>query len=268
MNKKSPRRRCSAFPYSASLCVSSLVLLCAGASTRVPAQSVPTLAGACAVNKAQGVKVETPPPDAAGGIKLVVTGGDGKPLQRKRFFLLEKNLEQAGGLNWAAAPRRENYLKGASPQLLAWLKAHDCDTLYCPEYEAEFEGAVATVPEFKKAYEEGLRKYRSPKLALSWITVNFPLKEARTEFYKRKKAWLEDAARKSGRVMSVMTDEKGVAYFTGLKLRDYYVSNLIPLEDGNVLWNCAVSVPAPIPRQMYSVLVELSYPKRPDAATK
>ncbi len=142
-----------------------------------------------------------------------------------------------------------------------WLKKHDCDSLYCPDYEAEYAEAVKSVPEFRKAYEEGLKKYRNQKLALRWLTVNFPLKNVRTEYYKRKRAWIEQAAGRAGKVTSVMTDEKGEAYFTGLKLKSYHVSNLVPLEDGNLLWDCAVTVPPPVPARLHSVTVDFGYPK-------
>ncbi|MGB8508813.1 MAG: hypothetical protein WCD76_10430 [Pyrinomonadaceae bacterium] len=249
------------------LCLSALLLVSGINSLKAPARTISPAYGTCTVNTAKGSKAEdSPPPDALGGIKLTVTGGDGKPLGRKRFFLLEKDIQHAGGLDWNAVPRRDSFLSGASIELRAWLKRHDCDSIYCPEYEAEYESAARSVPEFKTAYEEGLRKYKNPKLALRWITVNLPLRKARTEFYARKKAWLEQAARQGGEVMSVMTDEKGVAYFTGVRLKDYYISNLIPLEDGDVLWNCAVTVQPPIPRQLYSVAVELAYPKPPTPA--
>lgn len=230
------------------------------------AQTTPAQ-GACKVINPQGVKPDaSPAPDATGGIRLAVTGGDGKPLQRKRFYLLEKNVQEGGQPDWSGVPRRADYLKGASPQLQEWLRRHDCDSLYCPEYEAEYAEAVKTIPEFKKAYEDGLKKYRNQKLALRWVTVNFPLKNVRTEYYKRKKAWLEQAAGKAGKVTSAMTDEKGVAFFTGLSLKSFYVSNLVPLEDGNVLWNCAVTVPPPVPRQLHSVTVEFSVAKAAAAA--
>lgn len=218
----------------------------------------------------------TPSADTTSGIRIVVTGADGKPLQRKRFYLLERDVTKDASFNPASAPKRDDFLAGASPELREWLKKHECDSLYCPEYEATYEDAVKTVPEFKRAYDEGMKKYKNPKLALEWITVNFPLKNVRMEFYNRKKAWLEQAWEKGGKVMSattdekgapvmkgvsVMTDEKGVAYFTGVKLRTYYVSNLIPLEEGNVLWSCEVTVPAPIPRQLHSVSFTLSAPK-------
>ncbi|MCA1593992.1 MAG: hypothetical protein LC754_15335 [Acidobacteria bacterium] len=70
------------------------------------------------VNTAKGVKAEAAPaPDALSGIKLTVTGRDGKPLPRKRFYLLEKNIQEDGVLNWRDAPKRDAFLSGASAQL-------------------------------------------------------------------------------------------------------------------------------------------------------
>ena len=217
-----------------------------------------TPAGTCKVNAPQGVKPEASA-DATTGIRLTVTGADGKPVQRKRFYLLERSAK-ASAEGTPAAPRREDFLQGASPPLREWLARHDCDTLYCPEYEAQYAEAVKTVPEFKRAYDEGLRKYGSERLALQWLTVNFPLRNVRTEYYMRKKAWLEDAARRAGKVSSVMTDEKGVAFFTGVRPRAYFVSNLAPLE-GGLVWACRVTAGPPIPKQLHSVTVEMSAAK-------
>jgi hypothetical protein len=63
-----------------------------------------------------------------------------------------------------------------------------------------------------------------------------------------------------------MTDEKGEAYFLGVKPGDYYVSNIFPLEAGNVLWDCKVTVPPPVPARLHSVSVDLGYPKTTAAA--
>ncbi|HWW77613.1 MAG TPA: hypothetical protein VNZ44_19575, partial [Pyrinomonadaceae bacterium] len=173
---------------------------------------------------------------------------------RKRFFLLRQSvLATPGVIDWASMPKRADYLQGASPQLREWLARHDCDSLYCPEFEAEFPEAVKTVPEFKRAYEEGLRKYRSERLALKWLAVNFPLKNVRSEYFKRKRAWIEEAARKTGRVVSFMTDEKGRAIMTGFPPGDYYVSNLFPFEEGGPVWDCKVKALPPNPRQMWAV---------------
>ena len=243
-------------PGTNSVALALGILLAAAACAR--AQSAP--AGACKVNTPQGVKPEaSPAADATTGIRILVTGADGKPVQRKRFYLLERSA-QASSAGSTAAPRREDFLQGASPQLREWLARHDCDTLYCPEYEAGYAEAVKTVPEFKKAYDDGLRRYGSDRLALQWLTVNFPLKQVRTEYYRRKKAWLEEAARRAGKVSSVMTDEKGAAFFTGVRPRAYFVSNLAPLE-GGLLWDCQVTPPPPIPKQLHSVTVEMSAAK-------
>ena len=241
----------------------ALGLLFCGAQSAA-AQAAPA-EGVCKVTAAQVAKEEAPPaPDLTSGIRLKVLGGaDWKtPVKRKRFYLLERSVREGGRQpDWSSLPRRADYLKGASTELQEWLKKHDCDSLYCPDYEAEYADAVKFVPEFKKAYEEGLKKYRNQKLALRWLTVNFPLKNVRTEYYKRKRAWIEQAASRAGKVTSVMTDEKGEAYFTGLKLKSYYVSNLVPLEDGNVVWDCAVTVPPPVPARLHSVSVDLGSPK-------
>jgi hypothetical protein len=223
-------------------------------------------AGACKTTLPPGVKADAPVPSGETvGIRLVVNGPDGKPLQRKRFFLLERSAATSIGTGTPPAPRREEFLKNASPQLREWLSRHDCDTLYCPEYEAEYAEAVKTVPEFKRAYDEGLRKYRSERLALRWITVNFPAREARTEYYNRKKLWLEKAGQRAGAVGSVMTDEKGVGYLTNVKPGAYYVSNLLPLEAGGMLWDCAVTTAPQLSRLLYSVTVEMSAPKTQSA---
>lgn len=193
----------------------------------------------------------------AGGIRVFLYDADKKPLARKRFYLLRRGAFSAG-LDWASMPRRADFLQGASPQLREWLARHDCDSLYCPEFEAEFPEAVKTVPEFKRAYDDGLRKYRSERLALKWLAVNFPLKNVRSDYFRRKKAWLDRAGQQAGKVVSFMTDEKGRAIFTGFKAGDYYISNLLPFQEGGPVWDCKVTTLPPNPRQMWAVTYVLS----------
>lgn len=252
----------------------ALVLLGLAAATAARAQAPSPVVATCP----QITPAAKPAPSSRNrsGIKLTVKDGKGQAVARKRFYLLEgdKPLGEMG-LDWTTVPKRASFLKGASPELLALLDKHDCDSLYCPELEAEFPKAKDTVPELKRAYEEGLRKYKSEKLALRWLTVNFPLKNARTGYYNLKRDWLEKALlqvaggdkEKANRIVSVMTDEKGVAYFTGLKLVTFHVTNLIPLEDGNLLWDCAVTVPQPDPKRLYSVAVEFDARKAAPAST-
>jgi hypothetical protein len=203
----------------------------------------------------------------AGGIRIFLLDADKKPLARKRFFLLQRSALGTQALDWASMPKRANFLQGASPQLREWLAKHDCDSLYCPEFESEFPEAVKTVPEFKRAYDEGLRKYHNEKLAMKWLAVNFPLKNVRSEYFKRKKAWLDRAAQQTGKVVSFMTDEKGRAVFTGFKMGDYYISNLFPLAEGGPVWDCKVTVLPPNPRQMWAVTYVLGPPAGQTAAS-
>lgn len=245
-------------PLKTALAAALLLLGASLSSAQTPAQAT----GTCEATPPTATVPPNTPPDATSGIRITVTGKDGKPVQRKRFFLLDSSVRAAQGVDWASLPKRDDFLKSASPQLREWLARHDCDTIYCPEYESEYAEAIKTVPEFKQAYDEGMRRYHNDKLALKWITVSFPLKTARTEYFKRKRAWLEQTAAKAGKVASVMTNEKGTAYFTGLKLRSYYISNLMPLGNGSLLWDCQVSVPPPLPRQIHSVSVKMSAPKQ------
>ena len=64
------------------------VMLGAYAAT---AQTAPPAPGACKVNTPQGVTPPPASPDATTGIRIVAMGSDGKPLQRKRFYLLQRS---------------------------------------------------------------------------------------------------------------------------------------------------------------------------------
>jgi hypothetical protein len=205
-------------------------------------------------------------PTEAGGIRVFLLDADKKPLARKRLFLLRRSAFGEGGPDWAALPKRADFLRGASQQLREWLARHDCDSLYCPEFEAEFADAVKTVPEFKAAYEAGLRKYRSQRLALKWLPVNFPLKNVRSEYFRRKRAWLEEAGRRTGKVVSFMTDERGRAVLSGFAPGAYYISNLFPVEEGGAVWDCKVTTLPPNPRQMWALTYVLSAPARAPSA--
>ena len=242
-------RRTTLLRAALPLCV---VLLCFGAAR---AQVSPPAATCQPSPTPVVVKPDTATVAAteAGGIRLFLFDAAKRPVARKRFFLLRRSALGTAGLDWATMPKRADYLQGASPQLREWMTRHDCDSLYCPEFESEFPEAVKTVPEFKRAYDEGLRKYRNERLALKWLAVNFPLKNVRSEYFKRKRAWLEQAAQKTGRVVSFMTDEKGRAVFTGFPPGDYYISNLFPFEEGGPVWDCKVMTLPPNPRQMWAV---------------
>lgn len=231
--------------------------LTAAAASQASAQSpAPPVLGAHAVTVVTPKAGDLTAPGGRAGVRVRVRDAAGKPVARRRLYLLTRSAS-AAGLDWASLPAREEFLRAASPELREWLGRHDCDTIYCPEYEAEYAKAVETVPEFRRAYAEGLRKYRSPRTALRWVTVNFPLREARTAFYERKKSWLAAASARAGAVQSAMTDEAGDAYFLDVPVGDYFVSNLFPHGPSRILWDAPVKVPPLLPGKRHSASVVL-----------
>jgi hypothetical protein len=233
-----------------------------GAFVASPAQTPAPSFGECKVNAAAPAKDETPAAaEQTSGLRIEVKGADGKPLRRVRFYLLTRGVQGTGGLDWAKAPERASFLKDASPKLREVLEKHDCDTLYCAELISEYPKLVEEVPEFRQAFQTGLRKYNNRRLALDWLMVNFPRKDLRTGYYESKRAWLRESAARAGAVASVMTNEEGEAIFTRVKLGDYHVSNLIPVGAGRLVWDCAVKVPPPSKKELHSASVVMSAPK-------
>ena len=213
-----------------------------------------------------------PTPAPAGGIRIQLRDENNKPVAGKRLFLVKRSAF-ASGLDWANAPRRSAHLQGASQKLLDLLNKYGCDSLYCPEIEAELPEAVKSVEEFRLAYEAGLKKYGgNEKLALRWLTVNLPprLNSARSGYFRQKRAWLSEAAKRTAAVASLMTDERGWAVFPGYQKApgegDYYVSNLLPFREGGPVWDCKVTTLPPNPRQLFSVTYTLTPPPAKPAA--
>jgi hypothetical protein len=201
---------------------------------------------------------QTPsPPEARGVIRLrvrVPQGNKSTGVQRKRFFLIKGSLESNKSLfdNIASQPMvsRECYYrsKGASEALIGWLRAKDCESVYCGEVAQESIDGAEAVPEFQRAVAAGEKEFGSRELARKWITVNLP-NELRSGFYKlqqqRLQAFLQQAESLSqAKVMSVMTDRFGTAYFTDVEPGMYVISNLLPVEVGtnSSLWICPTTV--------------------------
>src|SRR5256714_6551638 len=128
------------FSLPSALALVAVVLLCVRAST------AQTPAGACKVNTPEGLKVEAPTtPGVTTGIRIVVKGPDGKPVQRKRFYLLARSAN-AAGIAPASAPSRAEFLQGASPQLREWLPPPRRGSLFFPQGEAQDARPPQTPP--------------------------------------------------------------------------------------------------------------------------
>lgn len=203
----------------------------------------------------------TTPEDGRGVIRLrvrIATGNGTKAtgLSRKRFFLIKGSLEDNKSLVQAIEQQsftsRDCYYRGvgASEALIRWLKEKDCESVFCREVEpADIEGPGA-VPEFQRAVAAGEKEFASRDLARKWLAVNLS-QDLRSGFYDKQQerlraliAQAEDSSR--AKVVSVMTDSFGTAYFTDLEPGTYVISNLIPTEVGTVsqIWNSEIKVKA------------------------
>ena len=200
---------------------------------------------------------QTPSTRGVFRLKVKYKSGDvTKELARKRFFLIKGSLDENKSLieriKQTEVISRECYYrsKGASEALLKWLKDGDCDSVYCREVEARYVTGSEAVPEFKAAYDQGLRDFKSPELARRWLTVNLS-NDIRSGFYNQQQRTIDaliaqaEAASKT-RVLSVMTDRKGTAYLTDIEPGTYVVSNLVgsETESTRILWACEREVKA------------------------
>lgn len=202
---------------------------------------------------------QSPTAATRGVIRLKVKYKSGdltKELPRKRFFLIKGSLDQNKNLiermKATAVVSRECYYRGhgASEALIKWLKNNDCESVYCRAIEEKYLTGNEAVPEFRTAYDQGLRDFKSPELARRWLTVNL-LPDIRAGFYNQRQQAIDalfaqvEAATKS-KVMSVMTDRKGTAYLTDIDPGIYTITNLIgsETEKTSILWVCEKEVKA------------------------
>jgi len=172
-----------------------------------------------------------------------------KGLARKRFFLLPGTLEQNRALITAIEQQplttRDCYYKqhNASAQLINWLQEGDCESVYCRSIENEFVTGPKAVPEFANAFAANHTEFGNDLIALQWLT-NYLSPDLRDGFYKDRQRTLQTLLKQTGMIQSVMTDQKGSAYFTDLGPGTYVISNVIPTELGQTLvtWNCEVQI--------------------------
>jgi len=199
------------------------------------------------------------PPDARGVIRLRVRLGDGpgtkaRGLSRKRFFLIKGSLDENKSLIQSIEQRtslsRDCYYRsiGASEALIAWLKQSDCESVYCREVDPKDIEGTEAVPEFQHAVLIGEKEFGSRELARKWLTVNLK-DELRSGYYKLQQRGLQSLLQLAEetskvKVLSVMTDTNGTAYFTDIEPGSYLISNILPTEIGAnaAVWNCPIEV--------------------------
>ena len=186
-------------------------------------------------------------------IRVRVKADDASPLRglaRKRFFLIPGTLEQNRALIDALERQplvtRDCYYRklGASQALIDWLKTGDCESVYCREVEQEFVTGPKAVPEFATACAASQKEFGGDETARKWVSTNLD-PNIRDGFYKDRQAAITTLLKPAtGRVMSVMTDRNGTAFFTDLGLGTYVLTNVVPTELGQtvVSWNCEVQV--------------------------
>lgn len=193
-------------------------------------------------------------------IKLTVTYAPKVPVARKQFYLsrVPFNLEELQKSLGSNLPSHKDYLHKVSGPALSeelvaefireWLERYKCETVYCQPILAEDVGRIRV---FKPAYESAKNIFKDTRdadgmeMALKWLP-NFLPQEIRTGYFDMKRAWiaraiehLEKSSGEKNVVRPVMTDRKGEAYITEVRPATYYISNLIPIEDGKdcFLWN-------------------------------
>jgi len=194
------------------------------------------------------------PSDARGVLRLKVkykSGETSRELARKRFFLIKGSLDENKSLieriKQTSPISRECYYrsKKASEALIKWLKENDCESVYCRDIEDRYITSNDAVPEFRAAYDAGLREFKTPELARQWLPVNLAV-DIRAGFYNEKQKTISTLISGLPSVASVMTDRHGSAYLTDIEPGVYTISNLVAseTEKTTILWACEKEIKA------------------------
>ena len=188
--------------------------------------------------------------EVAGRVRVA---GKIEKITRKRFYLfrggLEANKALVDRLRTAEYTSKDCYYckAKASPEFIAWLKAGDCESPYC---RAISEEDAKTVPEFRTAYQKGLRQFRNkPDIARTWLTTNLT-PNIREGFYKQQKSVIEKLLEGTRPIQTTMTDSVSVrAIFIDIPIplgqpEAFLISNIVPTEVGGkgIVWACEVEI--------------------------
>lgn len=208
---------------------------------------------ACSLSVAQETKPLSSM-EISGRIKI---GKKSLKLKRKRFYLfrggLKENKELIERLKSAEIISRDCFYSqmNASNEFICWLKEENCESPYCRQIT---ETDVETVPEFKTAFQKGLRQFgrRRPQIARDWLTTNLK-SNLRDGFYQNRKSLLQNILADKQPLQSSMTDSvtvKAIFIDIGLNLEGadgkkkrsetFLVSNILPMEidDKSYIWAC------------------------------
>ncbi len=204
------------------------------------------------------VNAQKPPGslEVSGRVKIE---GKLEKLQRKRFFLLRGGLVENKNLieklKTAEIVSRDCFYSqlDASDEFICWLKKENCESPYCREIE---KSDIESVPEFRTAFQKGLRQFGRSRAAIAekWLTINLapPFREG---FYLKQKFLLENLLSGVKPLQSAITDSVSVkAIFIDIplnlsgekKAETLLVSNILPLEigDKSYIWACEIEIGA------------------------
>ncbi len=188
----------------------------------------------------------------------VKVGGKIEKIKRKRFYLfrggLEANKTLVDNIRASRPVSRDCFYCNAkaSPELIAWLKAEDCESPFCRAIGAD---DVKKVPEFQAAYQKGLRQFRNkPDVATKWLTTNLDA-TLRDGFYRQQRSQTDTILGAIKPLQSSMTDSVSVrAIFidvpfnlpAGKTTETFLISNVVPVEigDKSYVWACEVEIGA------------------------
>lgn len=175
-------------------------------------------------------------------------------LKKKRFYLfrggLDANQQLIDRLKAAQPVSRDCFYCGlhASTEFMAWLKGGDanCDMPYC---RAITPDDAAKVPEFKAAYDKGVKQFqKKPALAQAWLVTNID-KNLLHGLYDQRKTMIDGVLNGLAPVESALTDNGGTAFFLNVPLsaaapEKFVFANIVPVEIGerSYVWACEADI--------------------------